>query len=149
MKKFSFNLKALLELREWEEQVARQAFSQSLQAISVLKDKAKRVEQEKEAICQDWNKTHPVSFSRNERLALSAAISNASRAAEESRNGLDLAERKREKALSEMKLAVRKKKVVANLKQRRLEEHQAEALRQETIEIEDIYNARSIERSGI
>jgi len=149
MKKFSFNLKALLELREWEEQVARQAFSQSIQAVSVLKDQAKKVEEEKEAICQDWEKAHPESFSRNDRLALNASISNASRVSEESKNALDLAEKKREKALAEMKLAVRKKKVVANLKQRRLEEHQAEALRQETIEIEDIYNARSIERSGI
>ncbi len=149
MKKFSFNLKALLELREWEEQVARQAFSQSIQAVSILKDKASRVEQEKEAICQEWDKTHPGSFSRNDRLALNAAISNASRVSEESKNALEVAEKKREKALTEMKLAVRKKKVVANLKQRRLEEHQAEALRQETIEIEDIYNARSIERRGI
>lgn len=149
MKKFSFNLKALLELREWEEQVARQAFSQSVQAVSVLKDKTRRVEQEKEAICQDWAKRHPESFSRNDRLALNAAISNVSRVSEESKSALDLAEEKREKALYEMKLAVRKKKVVANLKQRRLEEHQAEALRQETIEIEDIYNARSIERSSI
>ncbi len=149
MKKFSFNLKALLELREWEEQVARQAFSQSVQAVSALKDKAKRVEQEKDAICQDWDKTHSQSFSRNERLALNAAISNVSRVSEESKSALNLAEKKREKALLEMKLAVRKKKVVANLKQRRLEEHQVEALRQETIEIEDIYNARSIERSGI
>ena len=59
------------------------------------------------------------------------------------------AEQRRDEALSRMKQAARKKKVVANLKQRRLEEYHAEALRQETIEIEDIYNARSIERRGI
>lgn len=149
MKKFSFNLKALLELREWEEQVARQAFSQSIHEVSVLEDKARMVEEEKESICQDWEKSHSKSFSRNDRLALNGAISDASRVSDESKNALVEAEKRRDKALAEMKIAVRKKKVVANLKQRRLEEYQAEALRQETIEIEDIYNARSVERIGL
>jgi flagellar FliJ protein len=149
MKKFSFNLRALLELREWEEQLARQSFSHAVHEVSNLEDKTRRVEEEKESICRDWDKSHTRSFSRNERLALNAAIADAGQASKEARNALVKAEQRRDEALSKMKLAVRKKKVVANLKQRRLEEYQAEALRQETIEIEDIYNARSIERTGI
>jgi flagellar FliJ protein len=149
MKKFSFNLRALLELREWEEQLARQSFSHAVHEVSNLEDKTRRVEEEKESICRDWDKSHTRSFSRNERLALNAAIADAGQASKEARNALVKAEQRRDEALSKMKLAVRKKKVVANLKQRRLEEYQAEALRQETIEIEDIYNVRSIERTGI
>ncbi len=149
MKKFSFNLRALLELREWEEQVARQYFSQTVQDVSVLENERKRVDEEKESICQDWDKSHSSSFSRNERLALNSAIFQADKVSTKTKSELVAAEKKRDEALTRMKEAVRKKKVVANLKQRRLEEYQAEALRQETIEIEDIYNSRSIERRGL
>ena len=44
MKRFSFNLRALLKLREWEEQLARQDFSQTVQNVSTLEDKTRRVE---------------------------------------------------------------------------------------------------------
>ncbi len=47
-----------------------------------------------------------------------------------------------------MSLAMQKKKVVENLKQRRLEEHRSEVARQEILEIEAIYNARSMERAA-
>jgi len=149
MKKFSFNLKALLELREWEEQVARNAFSQSVHEVSKLEDRARFAEEEKESICREWNESRSQSFSRNDRLGLNAAMANASRVAEESGRTLMEARKRSDEALTRLKLAVRHRKVVANLKQRRLEEYQAEAQRQETIEIEDIYNARSIERNGI
>ena len=149
MKKFSFNLRALLKLREWEEQLARQNFSQTVQKVSTLEDKTRRVDEEKDSICRDWDKSHTRSFSRNERLGLHAAIADASQTSKEVRDALLTAEQRRDDALSRMKQAARKKKVVANLKQCRLEEYHVEAMRQKTIEIEDIYNARRIERRGI
>ncbi len=149
MKKFSFNLKALLDLREWEEQVARNAFSQSVHEISVLEDRARLAEEEKESICQQWSESCSESFTKNDRLGLMAAIANASRASEESIRALEAAHKRRDQALAKLKYAVRSRKAVANLKQRRMEEYHAEALRQDTIEIEDIYNARIFERSGL
>ena len=53
MKKFYFNLRALLKLREWEEQLARQNFSQTVQKVSTLEDKTRRVDEEKDSICRD------------------------------------------------------------------------------------------------
>lgn len=149
MKKFKFNLKALLELREWEEKIARQVFSQSIQEIANLNDKTRVLEAERDSICGDWNESRSRSFSRNDRLNLNRFIATKSQTSSELQAALISAREKRDKALSNMKIAIRKKNVVADMKQRRLEEYQADILYREMVEIEDIYNARSIERKGL
>ena len=60
----------------------------------------------------------------------------------ETRASLQEALERRKAAVDELALATRRKKVVENLKKKRLEEHRAEVFRQEARENEDIYNSR-------
>ena len=147
MKKFVFNLESVLGLREWEEQLSRQAFSEASSKVVELEERIRNVEVESQAVFENWSKVNSGSFSRNDRLALISGADALSQLRAEAESNLEEANRKRDEAMAKLSEAIRAKKVVENLKQRRLEEYQAETLRADTQEIEDIFNARRKERS--
>ncbi len=142
MKKFAFNLESLMGLREWEEQSSRQAFSEISQEVNRLQERIANVDSEKSAMFDQWGESKSESFSRNDRLALMGRIDAIGRRAEEAKAALDEAIKKRERALAKMVKCIHEKKVVENLKERRLEEYRADVFREETHEIEDAYNCR-------
>ncbi len=149
MKRFSFNLKGLLGLREWEEQLAQQNLSRATSRVVDLESRIHKMDEEEKAVCEQWNESSAASFTRNDRVALQGRMEQARSDAIELQNTLRQARAEREKALAAMSVAMQKKKVVEDLKQRRLEEYRSEVARQEILEIEDIYNARTIGRSGL
>ncbi len=149
MKRFSFNLKGLLGLREWEERVAQQNLSRATQSVVELETRIRQLGEEQESICEYWNESSATSFSRNDRIALQGRMEQTRVDEKALRESLSQAKAEREKALSALTQAMRKKKIVEDLKQRRLEAHRSEVARLENLEVEDIYNARTNGRSGL
>ena len=146
MKKFVFNLAALLELREWDEQKARQnymiAFRNARQMELAVRDSGA----EKESILESWNQRGSERFSRNDRLALEASILESNRKHEEFVTRFELAKKEERAGLAKVSDAIRKRKAVENLKQRRFQAYQSEIAKAEFSEIEDIYSSRANER---
>ena len=149
MRKFVFNLTALLNLREWEEQGARQNYLVAARKARQMELATRDAGKKREAIIESWNKSNAEAFSRNERLALEGSILEASRAEESYMIRLDEAKREERAARAKVNSAIRKRKAVQNLKQRRFEAYRADAAKAELSEIEDIYNARANERKKL
>ena len=149
MRKFVFNLTTLLNLREWEEQVARQNYLVAIRKARQMELATRDAGNTREAIIESWIKSNVEAFSRNERLALEGSISEASRVEESYRIRLEKAKQEERAARAKVNSAIRKRKAVQNLKQRRFEAYTADAAKAELSEIEDIYNARANERKKL
>jgi len=146
MKKFVFNLAALLQLREWDEQKARQNYMIASRNARQMELAARDSEAEKESIFESWNRRGAERFSRNERIALEASIMDADRKHEEFVTRFESAKKEERAARAKVSDAIRKRKAVENLKQRRFQAYQSELAKTEFSEIEDIYSSRMSER---
>ncbi|MEC7907217.1 MAG: hypothetical protein VYC82_08325 [Verrucomicrobiota bacterium] len=149
MRKFVFNLTTLLNLREWEEQGARQNYLVAIRKARQMELATRDAGNTREAIIESWNKSNVEAFSRNERLALEGSILEASRVEESYRIHLEKAKEEERAARAKVNSAIRKRKAIQNLKQRRFEAYTADTAKAELSEIEDIYNARANERKKL
>ena len=147
MKKFTFNLESVLGLREWEEQLSQQAFAAASSEVLKLEKRISEAESQANAVFENWTAESGDRFSRNERLAMIGNAEALQRSRQEAENALREASEKRRQAMDRLSEAIRAKKVVENLKQRRLDAYRAEVERIETQEIEDAFNSRG--RKGI
>ena len=147
MKKFTFNLESVLGLREWEEQLSQQAFAAASSEVLKLEKRISEAESQANAVFENWTAESGDRFSRNERLAMIGNAEALQCSRQEAENALREASEKRRQAMDRLSEAIRAKKVVENLKQRRLDAYRAEVERIETQEIEDAFNSRG--RKGI
>jgi flagellar FliJ protein len=147
MKKFSFNLESVLGLRKWEEQRSQQAFAEAASEVAKLEERISAAESQATAVFENWNASSGTRFSRNERLAMIGNAEALQKSRLEAEELLREANEKRREAMDRLKEAVRAKKVVETLKQRRLDDYRAEVERIETQEVEDAFNSRR--RKGI
>ncbi|MGK0238605.1 MAG: flagellar FliJ protein [Candidatus Pelagisphaera sp.] len=148
MKKFVFSLESVLGLREWEEQASRQAFTEVSSEVTLLEERIRNMESESAGVFEKWNTSFVETFTRNDRMVLMGSVDSMRRQKVEVTASLEEANLKREEALKKLTQAVRNKKIVENLKEKRLEDYQAESILHEALEIEDIYNARRKERGN-
>ncbi len=142
MKKFQFNLEGLLTLREWEEQQSRQELGLVFKEIERLNGLLANLSNQVAEAFAAWNENSSKSFSPTDRHALSAQLAELESAKAKAHVALQEAFEKREVEMDRLALATRRKKVVENLKQKRLEEYKAEFSRQEIRENEDLFNSR-------
>jgi len=142
MKKFVFNLESVLGLRKWEEQVSRQEFTEVSREVTLLEKRIRNMESESAGVFEKWNTSYVDTFTRNDRLVLMGSVDSMRRLELEVKASLETANLKRKEALDKMTQAVRSKKVVESLKEKRLDAYKAESILLEALEIEDIYNAR-------
>jgi flagellar FliJ protein len=142
MKKFVFSLESVLGLRKWEEQVSREEFTEVSSEVMLLEERIRNMDIEYAGVFEKWNTSYVDTFTLNDRLVLMGSVDSMRRLKVEVKASLEAANLKREEALKKLTHAVRNKKVVENLKEKRLEVYQAESMLHEVLEIEDIYNAR-------
>ena len=142
MKKFQFNLEGLLTLREWEEQQARQALALVFKEIERLNRMVEDLSQQLTDAFAAWNENSAHSFSPTDRHALAAQLAGIEKSKEEAVSALQASLEKRQAEMDRLALATRRKKVVENLKQKRLEEYRADEYREEIRENEDLFNSR-------
>ncbi|OUW15912.1 MAG: hypothetical protein CBD18_07905 [Opitutales bacterium TMED158] len=142
MKKFVFNLESVLGLREWEEQLSQQAFAAASSEVAILEQRILETERERDAVFEKWSAASGSRFTRNDRLAMIGSAEALQQSRKASEDSLKTAREKRTKAMSGLSDAIRAKKVVENLKQRRLEDYRTEAQRVEAQEVEDVFNSR-------
>ena len=142
MKKFSFSLDSLLSLRDLEEQNARTALAEANAQVARIEREISELETSVDQAYASWNGESGRCFNAMDRLGLSGQVAELKRrsaeAAELKRQFLE----RRSEAMDRFNETMRNRKVVTNLKEKRLREYQAEVLKQEAIEIEDIFNAR-------
>lgn len=146
MKKFRFNLEALLKLRDWEEQRSRSALGLAAQEVERLRARIDELSQDQDRAFSAWDGTGSQTFTPADRAALVNQVSAIRGSAEQAAAELKDALERRKAAMAQLVAASRQKRVVESLKTRRQEEHRVEAFRAETLEIEDIFNARRKER---
>ena len=149
MRKFVFNLTALLNLREWEEQGARQNYLVAVRKARQMDLATRDAGNTREAILESWSRSNAEAFSRNERLALEGSILEASKVEESYRIRFEKAKQEERATRAKVNSAIRKRKAVQKLKQRRFEDYRADAAKAELSEIEDIYNTRANERKKL
>lgn len=142
MKKFTFNLDPLLVLRERDEQKARMALSEINAHVERINQQIAQLESSVAGTYDSWDGQSGRRFSPMDRMGLSAQVADLQRQTEQARNQMHEAEQERTKAMQALMEASRNRKVVTNLKEKRLLEYNAEVIKQEAIEIEDIFNAR-------
>lgn len=149
MKKFKFNLEGLLKLRGWEEQRSRQALSSLTAEIARLEQSIESLADERRYAVENWGSNNMKSFRPVDRQALSSQLEGIQTLSAEANAALTRALKQRQEAIERLNRAVRAKKVVENLKMRRLEEYSAEIERQEAKELEDAFNARRREKEAV
>lgn len=149
MRKFVSNLNALLKLREWEEQGARQNYLVAVRKARQMDLATRDAGSTREAILESWSRSNGEAFSRNERLALEGSILEASRLEESYRIRSEKARQEERATRARVNSAIRKRRAVQKLIQRRFEDYRADAAKAELSEIEDIYNARANERKKL
>ena len=149
MRKFVSNLTALLNLREWEEQGARQNYLVAVRKARQMDLATRDAGSTREAILESWSRSNGEAFSRNERLALEGSILEASRLEESYRIRSEKARQEERATRARVNSAIRKRRAVQKLIQRRFEDYRADAAKAELSEIEDIYNARANERKKL
>ena len=149
MRKFVSNLTALLKLREWEEQGARQNYLVAVRKARQMDLATRDAGSTREAILESWSRSNGEAFSRNERLALEGSILEASRLEESYRIRSEKARQEERATRARVNSAIRKRRAVQKLIQRRFEDYRADAAKAELSEIEDIYNARANERKKL
>lgn len=142
MKKFRFNLESLLQIRDWEEQKARQGFAEATARVTSAQNAIEAAKAEKEQAYSAWQTVGERRFTPVERIALQSQVAEVDNRIAQAQQQLQELEKARMEAMEILKVASRNKKVVENLKEKRLREYQAETLKQESMEIEDIFNAR-------
>ena len=103
----------------------------------------------REAILESWSRSNGEAFSRNERLALEGSILEASRLEESYRIRSEKARQEERATRARVNSAIRKRRAVQKLIQRRFEDYRADTAKAELSEIEDIYNARANERKKL
>ncbi|EDY81040.1 hypothetical protein VDG1235_657 [Verrucomicrobiia bacterium DG1235] len=89
-----------------------------------------------------WDGESGRRFSPMDRVGLAAQVADLQRQTEQARQAMQGAENRRAKAMQSLQNASRNRKVVTNLKEKRLQAYNAELLKQEANEIEDIFNGR-------
>lgn len=146
MKKFTFSLESLLNLRDLEEQNAKTALAEVNARIERIKQQMQDLDVSINQAYSSWNGESGRRFSAMDRMGLSSQIADLKKQSAETMQLRQQAMEQRALAMDRLKEATRNRKVVTNLKEKRLHEHQAEALKQEANEIEDIFNARRITR---
>ena len=149
MRKFVSNLTALLNLREWEEQGARQNYLVAVRKARQMDLATRDAGSTREAILESWSRSNGEAFSRNERLALEGSILEASRLEESYRIRSEKARQEERATRARVNSAIRKRRAVQKLIQRRFEDYRADTAKAELSEIEDIYNARANERKKL
>ena len=142
MKKFKFQLDGLLTLRDWEEQKAKQKLGEVTGRIAQLKNDIESIGNQKTALFASWSEDNQKSFSPMQRIALEAQVALFGTQTKDLQKNIQEAEQQRLKAIQELKEVARSKQVVENLKEKRMEEFRVEFYRQESREIEDIFNSR-------
>ncbi|MBK1878432.1 flagellar FliJ family protein [Pelagicoccus mobilis] len=142
MKKFTFSLDSLLSLRDLEEQNARTALAEVNAQIERLDQHMKQLESSVDAVYQSWDGESGRRFNAMDRMGLSSQVADLKRQAADAEQMKQQTVERRAKAMQNLQEATRNRKVVTNLKEKRLQEYQAELLKQEANEIEDIFNAR-------
>jgi len=149
MKKFKFNLEGLLKLRGWEEQRSRQALSSLTSEIARLEQSIVTMEDDRRYAVDNWAAENMKGFRPADRMALSSQLEGIQTLTAETNAALTRALQQRQEAIERLNKAVRAKKVVENLKERRLEEYRADVERQEAKELEDVFNARHREKEAV
>ncbi|MDQ8202534.1 flagellar FliJ family protein [Pelagicoccus sp. SDUM812003] len=142
MKKFRFNLESLLQIREWEERKAQQAFAEAIARVTEAQRAIESAQGEKENAYLAWQTVGDRRFSPAERIALQAQVAEVEGRIAQAEQRLAELEEARRETMEALKVASRNKRVVENLKEKRLQEYRAESLKQESMEIEDIFNGR-------
>ncbi len=142
MKKFTFNLDPLLVLRERDEQNARMALSEVNAQVERINQQIAQLERSVTGTYDSWDGQSGRRFSPMDRMGLATQVADLQRQTELARQQMQEAEQERAKAMQALQEASRNRKVVTNLKEKRLKEYNAEVIKQEAIEIEDIFNAR-------
>jgi len=149
MKKFRFNLEGLLKLRGWEEQRARQALSGFSAEIARLERSVETLSEERSFAVQNWAANNMRGFRPADRMAISSQLEGIQTLTAETNAALARVLKQRQDAIERLNRAIRAKKVVENLKARRLEEYRADIERQEAKEMEDVFNARRSEKEAV
>lgn len=142
MKKFTFSLDSLLNLRDLEEQNARSALAEVNAQVERVNQRMVELNAEMEAAYSSWNGESGRRFNAMDRTGLTSQVEDLKRQSNEAMQLKKQAEERRSQAMQHLQEATRNRKVVTNLKEKRLREYQAEVLKQEANEIEDIFNAR-------
>ncbi len=142
MKKFKFQLQALMTIREWDEQNARQELGRISAKIGDLKEKLEKLEQEKTKARNFWMTQSEYTFNAGMRVAFDTSLKDFAEREQMVKKQLEEAREKRAEALSELEAASRRKKIVENLKEKRFAEYQAAYDKHEANEIEDSFYAR-------
>jgi len=142
MKKFTFSLESLLSLRDLEEQNARTALAEVNAQIERIDQQMKQLEASVDEVYASWDGESGRRFNAMDRMGLSSQVADLKRRSAEAGLLKNKTIERRAEAMQTLQEATRKRKVVTNLKEKRFQEHQAELLKQETNEIEDIFNAR-------
>lgn len=142
MKKFVFSLESLLSLRELEEQNAKSSLAEANAQVEQVSQQLQQLEASEEKAYASWNGESGRRFSAMDRLGLSSQVADLKRQHAEVQELKRKVEQQRSEMMQKLHQATRSRKVVTNLKEKRLQEHMVEVQKQETNEIEDIFNAR-------
>lgn len=146
MKKFKFQLEALMTIRERSEQEARQALANAMREIEELKASVQKLETSKLNATNQWVSSNQEGFKPSERIAYDFQILSLQQQAIALENSIKGADEKRRQAIARLEKAVQEKRIVENMKEKRLREYERELQKHEANEIEDIFNAR---RKGV
>lgn len=141
MKKFHFNLEALLVLRGWEQRKARQKLAEATAKLNEIRDGMDKLRLERDAAFGQWDAAG-ARFAARSRVELGFHVTRIEQLAQEAQARFAKALDEREKALQALNAAARDLKVVENLREKRVQEHRAESFRQEAAAIDDAFNAR-------
>lgn len=143
MRKFKFNLESLLVVRDWEEQKSRQRLSEANARVRVLMGDLDRIWELKESAVESWRQQGAERFSPRDRINMSSQLAALDARRDDLKQQIECAKAERAAAMATLKQATRNKRVVENIRERRFAEHSAEVDHMETIELEDIFNARN------
>lgn len=142
MKKFKFNLEALLVMRGWEEQRARQAMSEANAHVNRLNARIDEMKFEVDRAYAGWQSASSGKFTPAERIGLASQVAEIQARSQAASQELADARQRCAQAMKALRSASQAKKVVESLKDRRYQEYSVELQKQEATEIEDVFNAR-------
>ena len=142
MKKFSFNLESILVLRERDDQNARATLTEANAYVERVNQEIARLESSISGAYDSWDGQSGRRFTPMDRIGLSGQVAALQAETMQAKKKLQAAHERRAKAIRLLQEASRNRKVVTNLKEKRLQAHTAELLKREANEIEDIFNAR-------
>lgn len=135
MRRFRFNLEALLKLRRFEEEAAQRALAEALRAVEAQKDRIAVLIREREELLVEaaaQTETIPV-----ERQRLLGYLEDLERRLREARQALDSLEATAHLRRAALHAAAKALKALEQLRERRREAFHAEALRREYAEVDE------------